>query len=44
MEGSSQMELWPDKWTAVSVDRSWSAQAEHTVLITDNGVEVLTEV
>ncbi|KAK3097890.1 hypothetical protein FSP39_014199 [Pinctada imbricata] len=35
--------LSSDGWTAVSNDGSRSAQFEHTVLITDGGVEILTE-
>lgn len=31
-----------DGWTVVTVDRSLSAQWEHTVLVTENGYEVLT--
>lgn len=34
--------LWPDDWTAVTADGSRSAQFEHTMLVTDNGVELLT--
>jgi methionyl aminopeptidase len=34
--------LKEDGWTAVTVDGSLSAQFEHTVLVTENGVEVLT--
>jgi methionyl aminopeptidase len=32
----------PDKWTVVTKDRSLSAQWEHTLLVTANGVEILT--
>ena len=32
----------PDGWTVVTKDHSLSAQWEHTVLVTDNGFEVLT--
>lgn len=32
-----------DKWTARTIDGLWSAQFEHTVLVTSNGVEVLTQ-
>lgn len=32
-----------DGWTVVTVDGSLAAQFEHTVLITDNGVEILTQ-
>ena len=34
--------MWNDGWTAVTVDGSWSAQFEHTLLITPTGVEILT--
>ncbi|MDP9436811.1 MAG: type I methionyl aminopeptidase [Actinomycetota bacterium] len=40
--GDHRHELWDDGWTAVTVDRSRSAQFEHTVLVTEDGVEVLT--
>jgi methionyl aminopeptidase len=40
--GAFQHELWPDKWTAVTVDRRRTAQFEHTLLVTDDGVEILT--
>ena len=33
---------WPDNWTAVTVDGKWSAQYEHTFLVTETGVEVMT--
>ena len=32
----------PDRWTAVTIDGSLSAQFEHTVTVTETGVEVLT--
>ena len=35
--------FWDDGWTAVTVDGSWSAQAEHTVLVVEGGVDVLTQ-
>lgn len=31
-----------DGWTAVTYDKKWSAQFEHTLLVTKDGVEVLT--
>jgi methionyl aminopeptidase len=34
--------IWDDDWTAVTADGSPSAQFEHTVLVTDTGVDVLT--
>lgn len=33
---------WDDDWTAVTVDGKWSAQFEHTMVVTDTGVELLT--
>ena len=32
-----------DKWTVRTKDGKWSAQFEHTVLVTQSGVEVLTK-
>ncbi|KAF6727634.1 Methionine aminopeptidase 1D, mitochondrial [Oryzias melastigma] len=43
MEGSSEFRILKDKWTAVSVDDKRSAQFEHTVIITSDGVEILTK-
>jgi methionyl aminopeptidase len=31
-----------DGWTAVTRDRSLSAQFEHTIAVTDGGVEIFT--
>lgn len=41
-EGVWQDEQWPDNWTAVTRDGKRSAQFEETMLVTDDGVEVLT--
>ncbi len=40
--GDWHHELWDDGWTAVTVDRSRTAQFEHTLVVTDTGAEVLT--
>ena len=32
----------PDHWTLFTVDGSWSAQFEHTILVTSTGCEILT--
>lgn len=40
--GKRHMRLLPDAWTAVTKDRSLSAQWEHTLLVTATGREVLT--
>ncbi|SAM01724.1 hypothetical protein [Absidia glauca] len=41
-EGTWRDQLWPDNWTAVTVDGGRSAQFEHTLLVTETGVEILT--
>ena len=41
-EGQRLFELLPDGWTVVTKDRKLSAQWEHTVAVTDTGVEILT--
>ena len=40
--GAWQHRMWDDGWTAVTIDGRRTAQFEHTVLVTDDGVEVLT--
>ena len=40
--GKRHVKLLPDDWTVVTKDRSLSAQWEHTVLVTENGYELLT--
>ena len=40
--GSRFTKILSDRWTAVTVDNSLSAQFEHTVLVTNNGYEILT--
>jgi methionyl aminopeptidase len=40
--GMPDVVLWEDEWTIVTLDGQPSAQFEHTVLVTDDGVEVLT--
>jgi methionyl aminopeptidase len=40
--GSWQFRLWDDEWTAVTADGKRTAQFEHTILVTDEGAEVLT--
>ncbi|WP_240518877.1 type I methionyl aminopeptidase [Leptolyngbya sp. BC1307] len=41
-EGTYDVELLADQWTAVTKDRKLSAQFEHTLAVTKAGVEVLT--
>ncbi|MBL1457950.1 type I methionyl aminopeptidase [Methylophaga sp.] len=40
--GKRQVRQLPDGWTVVTKDRSLSAQWEHTILVTDDGHEILT--
>jgi hypothetical protein len=40
--GTHADDRWPDDWTAVTVDGKLSAQFEHTLLVTETGVEILT--
>ncbi|KAK8694737.1 hypothetical protein V6N13_072282 [Hibiscus sabdariffa] len=35
--------MWDDDWTVVTQDGSLSAQFEHTILITEDGAEILTQ-
>jgi methionyl aminopeptidase len=43
-EGARHTRLMPDGWTVVTRDKSLSAQWEHTVAVTADGVEILTRV
>ena len=40
--GSYRDKTWPDNWTSATVDGSRTAQFEHTLLVTEDGVEILT--
>ncbi|SFM55512.1 methionyl aminopeptidase [Nitrosomonas communis] len=40
--GKAAIRALPDGWTVITKDRSLSAQWEHTVLVTENGYEILT--
>ena len=40
--GKRFIKLLPDGWTVVTKDRTLSAQWEHTVLVTEDGFEILT--
>ena len=42
--GKPYTRLLDDEWTVETVDGSLSAQFEHTVLITENGPEILTKI
>jgi methionyl aminopeptidase len=40
--GTPDWDMWDDGWTVVTKDRKRSAQFEHTLLVTENGSEILT--
>jgi methionyl aminopeptidase len=40
--GGLGYEIWDDDWTVVTSDRKWTAQFEHTLVVTDTGAEILT--
>lgn len=41
--GTHEWEMWDDGWTVVTKDKRHTAQFEHTILITEDGPEILTE-
>ena len=40
--GGHSLRMWDDTWTVVTIDGRRSAQFEHTLVVTDEGCEVLT--
>ena len=40
--GGIDYDIWDDGWTVTTKDKSWTAQFEHTMVVTDNGAEILT--
>ena len=40
--GDYRSEVWDDGWTVVTLDGSWCAQWEHTLVVTETGAEILT--
>ncbi|MFZ2242074.1 MAG: type I methionyl aminopeptidase [Gordonia amarae] len=40
--GGLPYEIWDDDWTVVTSDRKWTAQFEHTLVVTETGAEILT--
>jgi methionyl aminopeptidase len=40
--GAFEHRMWADNWTAVTADGKLTAQFEHTMVVTEDGVEVLT--
>lgn len=40
--GTYNYDMWSDGWTVVTKDRKWTAQFEHTLVVTADGAEILT--
>ena len=40
--GGVEWEQWDDGWTVVTADRSRTAQFEHTIVVTEDGAQILT--
>lgn len=40
--GSLDYTIWDDDWTVQNTDHKWTAQWEHTMVVTEDGVDVLT--
>ncbi|MBC7596670.1 MAG: type I methionyl aminopeptidase [Kineosporiaceae bacterium] len=40
--GTADWDMWEDGWTVTTQDKSRTAQFEHTLLVTDDGAEILT--
>ena len=40
--GTHQWQMWADGWTVVTKDKSITAQFEHTMAVTETGVDILT--
>ena len=42
--GTHEWDMWDDGWTVVTRDRKRTAQFEHTIVVTEDGAEILTAV
>ncbi|WP_436501235.1 type I methionyl aminopeptidase [Actinokineospora sp. HUAS TT18] len=40
--GGIDYDVWSDDWTVTTKDKSWTAQFEHTIVVTETGAEILT--
>lgn len=40
--GTYDYQVWDDGWTVVTKDRKWTAQFEHTLVVTSDGADILT--
>lgn len=43
-QGSKRVKILPDHWTVITADRKLCAHYEHTIVITDDGYEILTRI
>jgi methionyl aminopeptidase len=40
--GTIDYDVWRDDWTVTTKDKKWTAQFEHTLVVTESGAEILT--
>jgi methionyl aminopeptidase len=40
--GTIDYDVWDDDWTVTTKDKKWTAQFEHTLVVTETGAEILT--
>ncbi|MDH6537427.1 type I methionyl aminopeptidase [Aurantimicrobium minutum] len=40
--GTHEWDIWADDWTVTTKDKSWTAQFEHTLVVTEKGADILT--
>ncbi len=40
--GTHEWDMWTDDWTVTTKDKKYSAQFEHTLVVTERGAEILT--
>jgi len=40
--GTIDYDIWDDDWTVTTKDKKWTAQFEHTIVVTESGAEILT--
>lgn len=40
--GTHEWDIWDDGWTVTTKDKEFTAQFEHTLVVTENGAEILT--
>ena len=40
--GTHEWDMWSDDWTVTTKDKTWTAQFEHTLVVTETGADILT--